>query len=175
MFSPSSMLPGFATFSIGAERTLQEYGLPSSYASLSLSLSNTSCVLAFLQGYVQVRNNGGWLKLVTNRGQRKYCIYKSNKPLNGSHHIISNFNTIALQHKLIKAVCIFLHTHLFSDYPWAGVMNVELREWLFFPDFVKPPESYKIISKITLIYNIFSREIFLRYTIYHSIGLHSSD
>ena len=26
-------------------------------------------------------------------------------------------------------------------------MDPELREWLFFPDFVKPPESYKIVSE----------------------------
>lgn len=107
MFSPSSMLPGFATFSIGAERTLQEYGSPSSSASLSSSLSNTSCVLAFLQRYVQVSFNGGRLKRVTNRGQRKYCTYISNKPLKGAHHIINDLNRVALQHFLNNCICVY--------------------------------------------------------------------
>ncbi|KAK3878310.1 hypothetical protein Pcinc_017051 [Petrolisthes cinctipes] len=48
-------------------------------------------------------------------------------------------------------MCVGIPPGICTDYPWAGVMNVELREWLFFPDFVKPPESYKIITDFCLL------------------------
>ncbi|MPC15680.1 Piezo-type mechanosensitive ion channel component 1 [Portunus trituberculatus] len=44
-------------------------------------------------------------------------------------------------------MCVGIPPGICTDYPWAGEMDPELREWLFFPDFVKPPESYKIVSE----------------------------
>ncbi|KAK8725948.1 hypothetical protein OTU49_010567 [Cherax quadricarinatus] len=48
-------------------------------------------------------------------------------------------------------MCVGIPPGICTDYPWAGVMDPELREWLFFPDFVKPPESYKIVTDFCLL------------------------
>ncbi|XP_050729555.1 piezo-type mechanosensitive ion channel component-like isoform X3 [Eriocheir sinensis] len=48
-------------------------------------------------------------------------------------------------------MCVGIPPGICTDYPWAGEMDPELREWLFFPDFVKPPESYKIVTDFCLL------------------------
>ncbi|XP_066947530.1 piezo-type mechanosensitive ion channel component isoform X4 [Macrobrachium rosenbergii] len=48
-------------------------------------------------------------------------------------------------------MCIGIPPGLCTDYPWADTMNYELREWLFFPNFKKPPESYKIVTDFCLL------------------------
>ncbi|KAG7166218.1 Piezo-type mechanosensitive ion channel component-like [Homarus americanus] len=48
-------------------------------------------------------------------------------------------------------MCVGIPPGICTDYPWAGTMNTELREWLFFPDFVKSPESYKIVTDFCLL------------------------
>nr|XP_045617167.1 piezo-type mechanosensitive ion channel component-like isoform X3 [Procambarus clarkii] len=48
-------------------------------------------------------------------------------------------------------MCVGIPPGICTDYPWVGEMNAELREWLFFPDFVKAPESYKIVTDFCLL------------------------
>ncbi|XP_071541022.1 piezo-type mechanosensitive ion channel component isoform X2 [Panulirus ornatus] len=48
-------------------------------------------------------------------------------------------------------MCVGIPPSICTDYPWAGEMDLELREWLFFPDFVKPPEPYKIVTDFCLL------------------------
>ncbi|ROT73144.1 putative piezo-type mechanosensitive ion channel component 2 isoform X6 [Penaeus vannamei] len=82
----------------------------------------------------------GWLCYFFNRQRKDIArVWKG--------FVISITVLIPLQYLM----CVGIPPALCIDYPWFEVMDPELREWLFFPDFVKPPESYKIVTDFCLL------------------------
>ncbi|XP_037802529.1 LOW QUALITY PROTEIN: piezo-type mechanosensitive ion channel component-like [Penaeus monodon] len=82
----------------------------------------------------------GWLCYFFNRQRKDIArVWKA--------FVISITVLIPLQYLM----CVGIPPALCIDYPWHEVMDPELREWLFFPDFVKPPESYKIVTDFCLL------------------------
>ncbi|XP_063601150.1 piezo-type mechanosensitive ion channel component-like [Penaeus indicus] len=82
----------------------------------------------------------GWLCYFFNRQRKDIArVWKG--------FVISITVLIPLQYLM----CVGIPPALCIDYPWHEVMDPELREWLFFPDFVKPPESYKIVTDFCLL------------------------